>query len=120
MNSPNYYERLEITLQQIGYSDEDIYDFKEKYREKLFREIGISLNNWLTEEQKKKIEDFTKDENFKQEQISDLLKKFGLEESAKEIYTKTNERIFNEVVEKLIAQASAGQLSMINKTLFND
>ena len=110
--------KIEKILGKVGYSDEEIGKFRNKFAEVFLQRVGGEIYQDLNKEEREKLDGLLSDKKTTFKDLVDYLKKLGLEDKAKEITQKTFEEMAMKVLERMAVLATDKQFATIKQTLF--
>lgn len=110
--------KIEEILKKVGYSKEDVLDFRKKFIETFLLRVGEKMSEHLTKEQQEHLAEFSKNEKAVIGNVIDYLKSQGLEKEAKEIAQQAFDEMVKTVLERLAILASDEQFETMKKMFF--
>jgi hypothetical protein len=111
------YLKLEQILEELGYSQDQIAEFRGKFNQVFFEKIGRRVEGLLNAEQRRRFSELAQDKNTTIGNLAAYFKTLGIEQQVRHINQEVFEEATLDTLQKMSERASHEQLQIIKRVL---
>ena len=110
--------KIEEVLKKVGYSDQAIKAFREKFVKIFLQKTGTKIYQDLNEKQKKELDKLMQDKKATFQDLLNYLEKQNLKDKSKKITQQVFAKMTEKVLEKMAVLGTDKEYEIIKQALF--